>query len=103
MSKNNSIGIFNSFYQPQHRLVFRHLQVAVNGSDHQVKTGQYIIAINQTAVIEYITFDAFEYFKWLQLAVQFSNLLLLFPDPFFAEAIGIKSRSRVVGNDEVLK
>jgi hypothetical protein len=47
MPKDGGTWVFDRLHQPGHRLFFRHLQVGVYGSDHQIEAFKYVIRVIQ--------------------------------------------------------
>src|ERR1700749_473412 len=98
MAKYGSKRIAYGCQQPVHSLVLAHLQVAVYGGYHKIEGAEHIAVIIQTAIIQYISLYALEYFEGSQLSIECIYFLVLRSYTLRREAIGIKSSLRVVAD-----
>src|SRR5450432_153283 len=72
-------------------------------SDHQVKSGKYLVAVVQASIVQDIAFDTFENKKWGQFSIQLINIYMLLPDALFRKSVCIKRRLAMVADDQVFK
>ena len=103
VSKDGGIGIFDGAEQAHHRLFLIHLEIGVYGGDDEVEGGKDIICVIEIAVVEDIALDAFKDIKGGELFIEGFYFLVLLFDPFFGEAVGVKSALAVIADDHIFQ